>query len=103
MTRIYLSGPITGHEDYIKNFNKAAEEVQTSFNGAEIINPANLRFVMPPNSTWKEYMRICHELLDMADVIYMLPGWSESKGACIEYGYALAKDITIILAKKEGD
>lgn len=35
-------------------------------------------------------------LLELCDAICMLKGWQESKGANREYGYALAKDITII-------
>jgi len=36
-------------------------------------------------------------MLDMADSIYMLKGWHQSRGANREYGYAIGKDKTIIL------
>lgn len=98
MTRIYLSGPITGHEDYLAKFAHAEREVIDIFRGGdvEVINPARICASLPESTTWKEYMRICYKLLDMADTICMLPGWKESSGACIEYGYAYAKNLTLI-------
>lgn len=99
--RIYLSGPVSGHENYVKEFDKAEAEVRASYKKAEIINPANLRFVMPQKATWNEYMKICLNLLDMADMIYMAPGWKDSPGACIEYGYAKAKEMIIVSAEGE--
>ena len=35
-------------------------------------------------------------MLDKADAIYMLEDWQESRGACVEYGYALAKDMIVL-------
>lgn len=49
MTRIYLSGPVSGHENYVKEFNKAEAEVRALYKDVEIINPANLRFIEFPN------------------------------------------------------
>lgn len=101
MTRIYLSGPVSGHENYVKEFNKAEAEVRALYKDVEIINPANLRFVMPQKATWNECMKVCLDLLNMADMIYMIPGWKDSPGACMEYGYARAKDMIIVSAKGE--
>lgn len=107
MTRIYLSGPITGNADYIEDFDKAEEAVYALFGGSDdvtVINPAELRHVMPYGATWDEYMNICRSLLDIVaasgGMIYMLPGWQKSPGACVEYGYALAQDITIMQAER---
>ncbi|MDD7176602.1 MAG: DUF4406 domain-containing protein [Lachnospiraceae bacterium] len=105
MTRIYLSGPITGNENYTNYFAKAEIEAMELFGGADkvdIINPANLRYVMPKDATWDEYMKVCTELLDMVGsdgIIYMLPGWKTSAGACVEYGFARAIGMAIVKAK----
>ena len=47
-------------------------------------------------ATHDEYMRMSFLMLDMCDAIYMMDGWRESAGACMEYGYALAKDKIIL-------
>lgn len=91
--RVYISGPITGVDNYLENF-KAAEEILKAV-GLEVINPAALNKTLPEMG-YEEYMEIDLYLLEKCGAICMLKGWRESKGANREYGYALAKGITII-------
>jgi len=92
--RIYLSGAITGTKDYMERF-QAMEEKLTQ-DGYIVFNPAAVNSMMPEGTTYEEYMRVSLTLLDMCDAIYMMDGWRDSKGANREYGYALAKDMTIV-------
>lgn len=90
--RIYLSGPITGTDNYRENFQEAVKRLNNE-GQYDIINPAELCQVMPAATTsWEDYLQICVHLLEMADAIVMLPGWRESRGAQREYGFALASD-----------
>ena len=88
--RIYLSGPITGIADYHQRFEKAKVELVAA-GYKNIANPAELDGVIN-EAKYEEYMSLCMSLLDMCDVVVMLPGWKESFGANREYGYALAKN-----------
>lgn len=88
--RIYLSGPITGIADYHQRFEKAKVELVAA-GYKNIVNPAELDGVINEGK-YEEYMSLCMSLLDMCDVVVMLPGWKESFGANREYGYALAKN-----------
>lgn len=102
--RLYLSGPITGLDNYRENFRNAAEGLRRD-GYTDIINPAELCAVLPPEHTaWEEYMRICMELLDMADVVVLLPGWKRSKGVQREISYAKKNGLIILeySAKKGG-
>ena len=91
--RIYISGPITNTPDYISNFSVAEQKLKSEYPNAEIINPTVLD-KLPLE--YDEYMKLDLMLLDMCDAIYMMNGWEKSKGACIEFGYATAKELIIL-------
>ena len=91
---IYISGAITGTPDYMERFAEAEKKLMAS--GKEVINPAKICSMLPQSTTWEQYMELDYLLLDMADGVYMLKGWDESKGALLEYKYAMARDKVII-------
>lgn len=91
--RIYISGGISGVEDYKANFEKAQKRLKEQ--GHEVINPAAFDELLP-KLTYEEFMKFDIFLLNMCDAIYMLKGWQKSCGANREYGYALAMDKIIL-------
>lgn len=91
--RLFISGKISGDANYIEKFSKAEETIKKELH-AEVINPACLR--LPESCTWDDYMKITMELLSLADGVVLLPDWRKSPGACMECGYALATDKTIL-------
>lgn len=93
MARIYISGPMTGVENYKEQFAKAEQELQEQ--GHSVVNPALVDFILSDGS-YEEYMKVDMFLLDMCDTIYMLKGWEKSCGANREYGYAMAKDYIVL-------
>lgn len=97
--RVYISGPITGHEDYMLNFKDA--ETYLTEQGYIAFNPAAVNSQMPTDTTYDEYMQIAMTMLAMCDAIYLLEGWEQSRGANREYGYALAKGMKIVREVEE--
>ena len=91
--RIYISGPITNVIDYKEKFARAEQNLKAKYPDAEIINPTVLD-KLP--LTYDEYMELDLRLLGMCEGIYMMEGWEKSKGACIEFGYATAKELIIL-------
>lgn len=59
--RIYISGPITGTDDYMERFAKAEEELTAA--GHQVYNPAHANSFMPE-------------------------GWQQSRGAKMEHAVA---------------
>lgn len=92
--RIYISGPITNVLDYKEKFDQAEKHLKAKYPNAEIINPTMI--VLPESCTHEDYMNIDFMLLDLCSAIYLLSGWEWSKGSCMEYGYAVAKDMIIL-------
>lgn len=94
MNRIYISGPITGTNDYLERFAKVQQELTEQ--GYSVINPAAVNSMLPKDTGYEEYMKMSLAMLDMCSSIYMMKGWERSRGANREYGYALAKNKIIM-------
>lgn len=78
---VFLSGPITGIDDYKDKFADAMEIIRAL--GADFaFNPATK---IPDNTEREEAMRICLFNLTAHKCVVMLPGWRDSEGACFEY------------------
>lgn len=92
--RIYLSGPITGTEDYMERF-AAAESELSEFDMA-VVNPAKVNGQLPKETTYSEYMEMSIAMLKQCDAIYMLEGWRKSNGAMVEFEYAYEHGIAIL-------
>ena len=93
--KIYISGAITGTDDYMERFAKAEKELTEQ--GYSVVNPAKVNAQLPEDTSYEEYMKMSFCMLDMCDSIYMLKGWEKSCGANREYGYAIAKEKTIFI------
>ena len=87
--KMYISGAITGTDNYMERFAKAEKELTE--NGYSVINPAKVNAQLPEDTTYEEYMKMCFCMLDMCDSIYMLKGWEKSCGANREYGYEIGR------------
>lgn len=81
MKRIYIAGPMTGLPEYnFPAFHAAADTLRAA--GYEVENPAEPGQV--EGWKWEDYMRRGLAQLLTCDGVALLPGWTESKGACIE-------------------
>ena len=50
--KVYISGKITGNENYLEEFSKAEKELK--YCGYDVVNPAKH---LIPGFTWKDYMK----------------------------------------------
>ena len=82
---VYLSGRISGNDNYKKDFEKAYDFLNEL--GYVVLNPSNLD-VVGNGLAYEKYLQICYRLVDVADIIFMVSGWQKSKGANAELSYA---------------
>lgn len=92
--RLYISGPITRDPNYRRKFKGAADALEAK--GYDVVNPAELIKVIGTSFTYREIMAIDLDLLAKCEALIQLPGWEESRGANIEYGFALASDKLVV-------
>ena len=92
--KYYISGPITGTDDYMERFKEAEERLKAE--GYEVINPAKVNRMLPESTSYQEYMAMSFTMLPMAARIYMLKGWQQSHGACAERNLAEGLSMEII-------
>ena len=89
--KIFISGKITGDPDYKAKFEAAAEAYKKK--GYTVLIPS----VLPGGMQPADYMRICFAMIDTADVVAFLPGFSKSPGAQLELQYCLYTDKSVRL------
>lgn len=95
MITVYISGPISGQprDEVSDKFNRVAQVVTRA--GGRPINPTDIAGWGLP---WATYMQIAFNVLASGSVdrVYMLKGWRESHGACLERYYARRFGIPIM-------
>ena len=91
--RVYIAGPMTGYPNFnFEAFN--AVEIDLFNGGWDVENPASHGII--EGATWEDYMMFDLTRLGLCGTIYMLEGWQESKGACIEHSLAVILGMTIV-------
>ena len=79
---VYLAGPISNLDGYQREFSFARELVKGA--GYTPVDTAFLPLGLKEN----DYMRISLSVLEAADTVVALKGWTHSQGAMIEWAYA---------------
>lgn len=93
-SRIYLSGPMTGLPEFnYPAFNAAAKQLREM--GYEVANPAENN--LPKDSSWETYMKNAIKEMADCDMVALLDGFQNSKGAMIEVNLALDLKITVVV------
>lgn len=96
--RIFISGPISNTDDYMERFEKA--EINLKGQGYLPINPTKFsQHLLDAEFKWDEFMDVTIALLKQCRHIYMLPGWENSRGAIMEYRYAIEHKLIVISEK----
>lgn len=94
--KLFISGGMTFRQDSDWNYPAfyAAEE-RLSGLGFEVLNPAR----SDGGTTHKPrefYLRLALHLLLQADAVVVLPGWEQSRGACLEVLVAIELDMPVL-------
>jgi len=100
MKRIYISGPISGHD--IEERRKVFKMVQVFLEaqGYEPVNP--MENGLPDEATTHEHMKRDIELLMTCDYIYMMRRWTHSKGCKVEFDVATAIGLPVFFEETGG-
>lgn len=95
--KVYISGKITGLpiSEAEERF-KDAEDLITALNLIPV-NPLNNG--LPRHSSWEEHMARDIELLKTCEAIFMLDNWEDSRGAKIEYEFAIGAGKKVMYEK----
>lgn len=73
---IYISGPITGVDDYLIKFSRAEMYLALKIATGDLaytgfINPAFTNRTLPNDFEHQDYMAVCFALMDLCDGIYL--------------------------------
>lgn len=92
--RVYISGPMSGHPEHnYPAFRQAAAVLRAK--GYAVISPAETGGV-DLTKHWSNYIKTDLMLImSCVDVIAVLPGWQDSRGAMLEVALATFLEIPI--------
>ena len=96
--KIYISGSITGTDDFMERFSIAQKKLERDEH--DVVNPALVNSNLPKSTTYSEYMDMSICMLKMCDAIYLLDGWKSSRGANLEIIFAMLNDKKILYEVK---
>ena len=101
MKIIYISIPITGHEDtYEQRLDEAVEYVKKMYQDVYIITPKEiaerLEDYKPMKPTYKDYLLADMEAIAHCDAIFMCSGYFNSRGCFAELAFADAIGLTML-------
>ncbi len=99
---VYISGPITGEnrwETRTKFYNVWSDAYEAGC--GTIVDPMD---ISEWGLSWETYMRIAIAVIESGeiDLMVMLNGWAESRGACIEWLWANKQGIRIAYQTESG-
>ena len=92
--RIYISGPISGHD--IEQRRRAFWDAQILLErkGFEPVNP--MENGLPDDASIHDHMKRDIEMLMTCDMIYMMRRWTHSKGCKVEFDVATAIGLPVL-------
>jgi hypothetical protein len=93
-TKIYIAGPITGHDLAERKREFDFTSTLLELDGYEVINPMSLPH--DHDKSWESYMRECIKTLVLCDAIYLMQNWELSEGARLEFTIASKLKMKII-------
>jgi nucleoside 2-deoxyribosyltransferase len=87
--RVYIAGPITGIPDHnFPAFRAAAKDLRRL--GISVISPIEINGESEGKAgNWQQCMKADIAALTQCDMVALLPGWQNSRGALLEQYVAL--------------
>lgn len=95
MKKIFIAGAITNNPDYKDQFRTAATSLSRL--GFIPLNPT----LLPENLPYDDYFPVTFAMIDICDMVYVIPNSTESEGVKKELEYAKQKDKTILFTEEE--
>ncbi len=93
---VYIAGPRTGDpNENVAALNETARRLR--FVGFPVLNPAD--FGQSRDRTWNDNVVRGVSLVGHADILFLMPGWDDSRESGVEFDLAMGLDIPCILAE----
>ncbi len=90
---VYISYPMTGIENFNREYGTIMEETLIKAGARVVLNPS----ILPDGlKRYDDYLHIDFAMIDVSDCLIVGEGWVDSNGCNKEYHHACDKDIDVI-------
>lgn len=100
MTMVYLAHPCGGDESNIKDAEQLVKQLIHKYPERVFLSPLQATGFYYGDISYIEGMKHCVEMLSRCDELWLCKGWQDSKGCCMEWAIATAKEIPIYEVEK---
>lgn len=100
LKRIYIAHPYGGKAENRERVEKIIDKLIDKYGTDKVfISPLHALGYLYHKVDYVQGIRMCLALLEMCDELWLCPGWEDSRGCNIEYGFAKGMGIPVYFLK----
>ncbi len=84
--KVYISGPLIGNQNYMNQLMQIEKMLEEK--GYSVLNSVKVNAQLPRDTLYMDHMKMNMTMMDMADAIYLVPGWEKVRGSVFDLEYA---------------
>ena len=95
MKLVYIAHPFNGDEKNVEDTRQIIKRLLKEYPNYVFLSPLQAVGFYYDDVPYMQGIAHCFELLSRCDELWLCQDWEKSRGCCMEYAFAKAKDIPV--------